>query len=64
MARFEETLRQRRSSALYPNFLAAKWREEWEREKRKTHKPEYEQPPQDSQLNGNNVDGAKEEGEI
>jgi hypothetical protein len=63
MARFEETLRQRRSSALYPNFLAAKWREEWEREKRKAHKQEYEQPP-DSQQQNDNVDGAKEEGEI
>ncbi|KAF8077947.1 hypothetical protein FPV67DRAFT_1662726 [Lyophyllum atratum] len=33
--RFEERLKKDHSSALYPNFLAAKWRELWERERRK-----------------------------
>jgi hypothetical protein len=35
IARFEERLRRGQSSALYPNFLAAKWRELWEREKKR-----------------------------
>ncbi|KAF5380973.1 hypothetical protein D9615_003954 [Tricholomella constricta] len=35
IGRFEERLRVEQSSALYPNFLAAKWRELWERERRK-----------------------------
>ncbi|KAJ3551756.1 hypothetical protein NP233_g13018 [Leucocoprinus birnbaumii] len=61
MARFEEVLRQRRSSALYPNFLAAKWREEWEREKRRAQRRDYQPPP--SHPNGH-VDDTKEEGEM
>lgn len=60
MARFEEQLRQRRSSALYPNFLAAKWREEWEKEKRRTYKREHHPL---TQTNGH-VDNTKEEGEM
>lgn len=35
IARFEEKLRHERSSALYPNFLAGKWRELLEKEKRR-----------------------------
>ncbi|KAF5358134.1 hypothetical protein D9756_001574 [Leucocoprinus leucothites] len=60
MARFEEVLRHRRSSALYPNFLAAKWREEWEREKRRAERRDY-QPPS---LPNGHVDNTKEEGEM
>lgn len=60
IARFEEVLRRRHSSALYPNFLAAKWREEWEREKRRAHKREYQQHQQQNV----NTDNAKEEGEM
>jgi len=32
--RFEESLRANRSSALYPNLFAAKFRDEWELKKR------------------------------
>ena len=32
---FKEKLKAGHSSALYPNFLAVKWREEWEKEKRR-----------------------------
>jgi len=60
MARFEEILVQRRSSALYPNFLAAKWREEWEREKRRAQRREYQQQVQSNDY----VDSSKEEGEM
>jgi len=60
MARFEEVLVQRRSSALYPNFLAAKWREEWEREKRRVQRREYQQQVQSNDC----VDSLKEEGEM
>jgi len=31
ISRFEDKLKATHSSALYPNFLAAKWREEYER---------------------------------
>jgi hypothetical protein len=48
-------LKQNRSSALYPNFLAGKWRELWERERR--HKEKEWQDNQDG------VAG-KEEGEM
>ncbi|KAF6765203.1 hypothetical protein DFP72DRAFT_335883 [Ephemerocybe angulata] len=37
LARFEERLRSIRSSAVYPNFLASKWRELWERERERRH---------------------------
>jgi hypothetical protein len=60
MARFEEMLRQRRSSALYPNFLGAKWREESEKEKRRLLKLQCQQQ---TQVNGH-VDNTKEEGEM
>ncbi|KII88497.1 hypothetical protein PLICRDRAFT_41653 [Plicaturopsis crispa FD-325 SS-3] len=35
ISRFEERLRQERSSALFPNFLAAKFKDEFERERRR-----------------------------
>ncbi|KAF8894614.1 hypothetical protein BD779DRAFT_853350 [Infundibulicybe gibba] len=41
IARFEEKLRNAQSSALYPNFLAAKWREQWEKERRKKRESEW-----------------------
>ena len=33
IVQYEEKLKAIRSNALYPNFLAAKWRERWEQEK-------------------------------
>lgn len=58
ISRFEEKLRCDRSSALYPNFLAAKWREEWERDKRRNQESEWEGK-------GNWNDGrSREEGEM
>jgi hypothetical protein len=56
ISRFEEQLKHNRSYALYPNFLAAKWRELWEREK----KQRREQEPREAR------DGKiiKEEGEM
>jgi hypothetical protein len=33
--RFEERLRHEKSSVLYPNFLAAKFKDDWERQRRK-----------------------------
>jgi hypothetical protein len=55
ISRFEERLKQNRSSALYPNFLAGKWRELWERERRHKEKEWHD-----------NQDGVagKEEGEM
>ncbi|KAF8798022.1 hypothetical protein BYT27DRAFT_7265148 [Phlegmacium glaucopus] len=35
ISRFEDKLKAEHSSALFPNFLAAKWREDWEKEKRR-----------------------------
>lgn len=52
MARFEERLRRERNSVLWPNALAAKWRDVWEREKRKVKEQE-----------GQGVEG-REEGEM
>lgn len=60
VSRFEEKLRAVRSAALYPNFLAGKWRELWERE-RSRHK---EQASQDSRLSVNGVTNGREEGEL
>lgn len=57
--RFEERLRMDHSSALYPNFLAAKWRELWEREK---HKATKEQEWSEGR-NGDEA-GEREEGEM
>ncbi|KAF8902142.1 hypothetical protein CPB84DRAFT_1846546 [Gymnopilus junonius] len=54
ISHFEEILRADHSSALYPNFLAAKWREVWERGRRR---PKEWTEPTDP-MNG------KEEGEL
>ena len=35
ISRFEERLRQEKSSVLFPNFLAAKFKDDWERQRRK-----------------------------
>lgn len=59
VSRFEEKLRSVRSAALYPNFLAGKWRELWERE-RNRHKDQ----PQDSRPSTNGVTNGREEGEL
>lgn len=40
IARFEERLRRERNSVLWPNALAAKWRDLWERDKRKVKEQE------------------------
>ena len=41
ISRFEDRLRQGRSSVLYPNFMAAKWREVYDKEKRKQQEQEW-----------------------
>ncbi|KDR81610.1 hypothetical protein GALMADRAFT_239669 [Galerina marginata CBS 339.88] len=41
ISRFEEKLRTEHSSALYPNFMAAKWREVYERDKRRQKSQEW-----------------------
>ncbi len=51
--RFEERLRSIRSPTVYPNVLGAKWKEQWERDKR--HR--VQTPSRD-------VDGGREEGEM
>ncbi|RDB21365.1 hypothetical protein Hypma_011601 [Hypsizygus marmoreus] len=58
ISRFEERLKYERSSALYPNFLAAKWRELWERERRKQKEQEWQE-----NRNWSDADG-REEGEM
>jgi hypothetical protein len=35
ISRFEERLRQEKSSVLFPNFLAAKFKDDWEWQRRK-----------------------------
>jgi hypothetical protein len=35
ISRFEERLRHEKSSVLWPNFLAAKFKDDWERQRRK-----------------------------
>ncbi|PPQ71975.1 hypothetical protein CVT24_008192 [Panaeolus cyanescens] len=58
ISRFEETLRSTRSLALFPNFLGAKWKDVYEKEKMKQKEMAW-QGSQDSQMaNG------KEEGEV
>jgi len=39
VARFEERLRRERNSVLWPNALAAKWRDMWERDRRRGKEP-------------------------
>ncbi|PPQ66062.1 hypothetical protein CVT26_010804 [Gymnopilus dilepis] len=56
ISRFEERLRAERSSALYPNFLAAKWREVYERDRRRPKEQEWNGPA--------DAANAKEEGEV
>lgn len=51
--RFEDRLRSIRSPTVYPNVLGAKWKEQWERDKR--HR--VQTPSRD-------VDGGREEGEM
>ncbi|GLB34955.1 hypothetical protein LshimejAT787_0205200 [Lyophyllum shimeji] len=58
ISRFEERLRMNRSSALFPNFLAAKWRELWELDK---HKVKEQGSPEGR--NGNEAE-EREEGEM
>lgn len=55
--RFEERLRHNRSSALYPNFLAGKWRELWELERRHQREKEWQENPDEGTA-------GKEEGEM
>jgi len=43
ISRFEERLRANRSSALYPNLFAAKFRDEWEMERKRARQREWEQ---------------------
>ncbi|KIM49120.1 hypothetical protein M413DRAFT_438279 [Hebeloma cylindrosporum] len=50
ISRFEDRLRQGRSSVLYPNFMAAKWREVYDKERRKQQEQEWT--------------GGREEGEV
>jgi hypothetical protein len=38
IARFEEKLRQEKSSVLFPNFLGAKFKDDWERQRRRHEK--------------------------
>ncbi|KAF8163301.1 hypothetical protein B0H34DRAFT_318045 [Crassisporium funariophilum] len=57
ITRFEEKLKAVHSSALYPNFLAAKWREEWDKEKRR-------QKEKDWQSGYSNDPNSREEGEV
>ncbi|PPQ93303.1 hypothetical protein CVT25_014432 [Psilocybe cyanescens] len=54
ISQFEEKLRAERSSALYPNFLAAKWREKFEKERKR----------QKEWAGANFANGPKEEGEV
>jgi hypothetical protein len=56
VSRFEERLKHNRSSALYPNFLAGKWRELWEREKRHQKEKEWQESREGA--------AGKEEGEM
>ncbi|KAF8636688.1 hypothetical protein AX17_003493 [Amanita inopinata Kibby_2008] len=56
ITRFEERLRRERNSALWPNAMAAKWREIWERERRKTKEREIQ--------DGGQRGEAREEGEM
>lgn len=42
ISRFEDKLKAAHSSALYPNFLAAKWREEYELERRRKERAQEE----------------------
>ncbi|KAF9464701.1 hypothetical protein BDZ94DRAFT_460985 [Collybia nuda] len=58
ISRFEDQLRRVRSSALYPNFLAAKWRELWEREKKKVENDRIW-----TEVDRNWTSGTREEGE-
>lgn len=57
--RFEEKLKQAKSAVVYPNILGAKWKDEWERERRKKKEAEKWE-------NGNswNQDSTREEGEM
>ena len=50
ISRFEDRLRQGRSSVLYPNFMAAKWTEVYDKERRKQQEQEW--------------NGGREEGEV
>lgn len=52
IARFEEKLRSAHSSAVFPNFMAAKWREQYERKRQKER---------ESRMNHRN---GREEGEM
>ncbi|KAH9484279.1 hypothetical protein JR316_0003760 [Psilocybe cubensis] len=54
ISQFEEKLRAERSSALYPNFLAAKWREKFEKERKRQRDWAY----------AISTNGLKEEGEV
>ncbi|CAA7271701.1 unnamed protein product [Cyclocybe aegerita] len=56
IARFEDRLRADRSAALYPNFLAAKWRETYEKEKRRQKEAEWSEAVY--------ANGTVEEGEV
>ncbi|KAK0459726.1 uncharacterized protein EV420DRAFT_286139 [Desarmillaria tabescens] len=51
--RFEDRLRSIRSPTVYPNVLGAKWKEQWERDKRHRVQP-----------TSRDVDGGREEGEM
>ncbi|KJA27216.1 hypothetical protein HYPSUDRAFT_35816 [Hypholoma sublateritium FD-334 SS-4] len=55
ISRFEDKLRAERSSALWPNFMGAKWRDEYERERRR----QKEQQNQETAY-----DNTREEGEV
>lgn len=61
LARFEEKLRSARSAALYPNFLAGKWREIWEKERSRAREQSSSQDSRPS-ANGMTPNG-REEGE-
>ncbi|KAF9052632.1 hypothetical protein BJ165DRAFT_1400075 [Panaeolus papilionaceus] len=58
ISRFEETLRSTRSIALFPNFLGAKWKDVYEKEKAKQKEAAW-QGSQDSQMSN-----GREEGEV
>jgi len=56
--RFEERLKHNRSSALYPNFLAGKWRELWERDRRHQREKDWREGQDGGEVAG------REEGEM
>ena len=60
ISRFEEKLKAVHSAALFPNFLAAKWRQEWEKEKRRQKGKDWH----DSNYSQGHGCTTREEGEV